>query len=272
MLRLVCLNAATLFIHLKECMVSRRRHISSTEEVVADLHTYLERLNEKCGELEVKIQKCKQRALFHKQKAAQEASSYNKKREISRAKIHLLDKHRLQDDQDRTLRFMHLIRQQIDSLTSSQLDNIMVDAMKQYNMTTKRMGLPDKTREIDNLGREIQERFTEVEELQKLLSEATDPNGTSAACFNEEDDEELMLELESLGLPDDIKEEEPIPKTKKKTDECDGLRQRTNLNHTSSSTTEAELSFSNFQGEDTATTTIIMSHQEDQGQELLAAE
>jgi hypothetical protein len=106
----------------------------------------------------------------------------------------LQDKHRLQDDQDRTLRFMNLIRQQIDSLTSSQMDSIMVDAMRQYNMTAKRMGLPDKTKEIDNLGREVQERFSEVSELQRLLSENADPSGLMQC----EDEDDLLLELEAL--------------------------------------------------------------------------
>lgn len=122
------------------------------------------------------------------------------------------DKHRLQDDQDRTLRFMHLIRQQIDSLTSSQMDNIMVDAMQQYNMTTKLMGFPDKSKEIDKLGREVQERFAEVGELQRLLSESTDP--TTIGLLRDEDEDELMQELEALGREEPLScaEPEPAPK------------------------------------------------------------
>ena len=198
MLKVFWLNAATVFMQLRECMIVKRKRIESTEEVVADLHTYLEQLHMKCGELENKVQKCNQRALFHKQKASQQLTSHAKQREINRAKMYLQDKHRLLDDQDRTLRFMHLIRHQIDSLTSSHMDNIMVDAMRQYNLTAQRMGLPDRSKDIDNLSRDLQEHFAHVSELQKLLTEATDPTG-GCGILKDEEEEELMLELEALG-------------------------------------------------------------------------
>lgn len=202
MLRVLWLNLSTIVIHMRECMAKHstvgRRRIQSSEEVVADLYTYLEQLNAKCGELESKVQKCNQRALFHRQRAAAEPVQHCKQRELNRAKLYLQDKHRLQEDQDRTLRFMHLIRQQIDSLTSSQMDNIMVDAMRQYNMTAKRMGLPDKSDEIASLSKEIQTRFEEVDELQNLLSDATDP--CSVGLLKDDvDDDDLMRELNALG-------------------------------------------------------------------------
>jgi hypothetical protein len=206
MLRILWLNVSTIMVHMRECMVhvhgvGARRRAQSSEEVVADLYTYLEQLNAKCGELEGKVQKCNQRALFHRQRAATEATRHCKQRELNRAKLYLQDKHRLQEDQDRTLRFMHLIRQQIDSLNASQMDNIMVDAMRQYNMTAKRMGLPDKSKEIESLSSEIQARFTEVDELQHMLSEATDP--CSIGLLKEEDDDDLMMELNALCESDD---------------------------------------------------------------------
>ena len=110
------------------------------------------------------------------------------------------DTHRLLDDQDRTLRFMHLIRQQIDSLASTHMDNIMVNARRQYNRTAKRMGLPDRTKEIESLGKDLQDRFAEVSDLQKLLSEATDPMGTGLLQY--EDEDELMRELADLDCED----------------------------------------------------------------------
>ena len=198
MLKLLWGNMSMVMLQLKECMLVRHRRELSNEEVVADFHTYVEQLNIKCGELEGKIQRCNQRALLHKQKAAAEPSPHGKEREIRHAKLHLQDRHRLQEDQDRTLRFMHLIRQQIDSLTSSQMDNIMVEAMQQYNMSAKRMGLPDKSKEIEKLGSDIKERFQEVNELQTLLSDVADPTGTG--LFQEADDDDLMLELEALGF------------------------------------------------------------------------
>lgn len=204
MLRLLWVNLSTLFVHFRECLVHTgrtRRSAQSSDEVVADLYTYQEQLNLKCGELEVKVKKCNERALFHRQRAEAEPSRNGKQREINRAKLYLQDKHRLQEDQDRTLRFMHLIRQQIDSLTSSQMDNIMLDAMHQYNSTAKRMGLPDKTKEIELLNGELQTRFQEVDELQRLLSESTEPYITGS-MRPEDDDDELMLELDALSSQD----------------------------------------------------------------------
>ena len=210
MLKLLWVNATTLVLKLRECIQLRHRRIVSSDEVVADFYTYLEQLNQKCGELEGKIHTCNQRALLHKQKASAEATRHGKQREITRAKMYLQDKHRLQEDQDRTMRFMHLIRQQIDSLTSSQMDNIMVDAMRQYNMTALRMGLPDKSKDIEHIGREVQERFSEVSELQRLLSEATDPCNTG--LWKDEDDLDLMLELEALGEECEMTAVVSIPK------------------------------------------------------------
>ena len=201
MLKAFWLNLSALLGQTNECMLLRRRRVASLEEVIADLYTYHEQMTQKCAELEARIKKCSQCALLHKQKALMETSPLAKERELSKAKMHLKDRHRLQQHQDRTRRFMHLIRQKIDNITSSQMDNLMVEAMRQYNMTAKRMGLPDKSKEIDTLGKEIQERFDEVNELQGLLSEASNPLQNSN--FNEEEeDQELLLELEALMAGD----------------------------------------------------------------------
>jgi len=200
MLRALWLNVATLLLQMNECLALRRRRIASTDEVVADLYTYLEQMTQKCAELEVKVKRCNQRALVHKQRASQDPTRLGKEREINRAKMYLKDKRRLLDDQDRTLRFMHLIRHQIDSITTSQMDNIMVDAMLQYNMTAKRMGFPDKSREIETLSKEVQERFEEVNQLQSLLSEASNPSALFLVDIEEED---LLLELDALDQGQD---------------------------------------------------------------------
>lgn len=234
MLRVFWANLSTVAVHMRECLSRhglsmRRRRVQSSEEVVADLYTYLEQLNAKCGELEAKVQRCNQRALFHRQRAHAEPTQHCKQRELRRAKLYLQDKHRVQEDQDRTLRFMHLIRQQIDSLTSSQMDNLMVDAMRQYNMTAKRMGLPDKTREIEALSGELQQRFTEVEELQHLLSDTTDPFATG--LLKAEDDDDLMAELAALGGDQEEEEEQKdrrimVPASSSSSRDTSELRQR----------------------------------------------
>lgn len=219
MMKELFLNFIHLFLNLKECMIKVKK-TQSNEEVIADLHTYLEHLNKKCSDFEVRIHKCSQKALYHKLQAQQEPTKSGKERELNRAKLYLKDKLRLQNEQDKAMKFTHVIRQQIDSLTTSELDSIMVDAMRQYNMTATQMGLPDRTREIEELGNDLQERFSEVTQLQQILGDATDPSAlASTMTFNskrsyEEDQEDLALELEALGLVEDTKVEpvtKPVP-------------------------------------------------------------
>jgi hypothetical protein len=192
MLKKLWLNFATVFLSFRECFV-KDKGAQSNEEVIADLHTYLEHLNDKSKMMELRIANCNQKALSHKLLAQKEATHSGKEREFNRAKIILRDKHRLQDEQDKIMKFTYLIRQQIDSLTTSELDSIMVDAMRQYNMTAKQMGLVDRTREIDELGNDLQERFSEASKLQQMLVEATDPSS-----YHHDSDDELELELEAL--------------------------------------------------------------------------
>ena len=201
MFKQVWLNFATVFFSLKECMIKENR-LPSSEEVIADLHTYLEFLNKKTLEIEVKIKRCEQKALYHKKQAEQEPTKNGKTREQNRAKLFLKDKRRLQDEQDKAMKFTHVIRQQIDSLTTSELDNIMIDAMRQYNMTATQMGLPDRTKEIEELGNDLQERFSEASQLQQILGDATDPSALATTLsFGslEVDEDDLELELKSLG-------------------------------------------------------------------------
>jgi hypothetical protein len=193
MLKKIWLNFATLFLNFKECFVKDNKS-QSNDEVIADLHTYLEHLNEKNQLMEERITKCNQKALFHKVQAQKDPTKVGKERELKRAKLIIKDKRRLQDEQDKITKFTYVIRQQIDSLTNSELDSIMVDAMRQYNMTAKQMGLPDRTREIDELGNDLNERFLEASQLQQILGEATNPS-----THNQDSDEDLDLELESLG-------------------------------------------------------------------------
>lgn len=197
------LNFATLFLSFKECMIKDNRG-QSHEEVIADLHTYLEHLNQKSQEMETRIERCSQKALYHKLQAQQEPTKSGKERENNRAKLFLKDKRRLLDEQDKAMKFTHVIRQQIDSLTTSELDTIMVEAMKQYNMTATQMGLPDRTKEIEDLGADLQERFTEASQLQQILGDATNPSLLSSTLsFGNDDEEDLMLELEALGFNGD---------------------------------------------------------------------
>jgi hypothetical protein len=209
MLKALFLNFNHLFINLKECMVKENR-TQSSEEVIADLHTYLENLNTKYADMESKIQRCNQKALYYKMQAQKEVTKSGRERELNRAKLFLMDKRRLQDEQDKAMKFTHVIRQQIDSLTASELDSIMVDAMRQYNMTATQMGLPDRTREIEELGSNLQERFSEATQLQQILGDATDPSvlATTLSRYDDEEDE-LAMELEALCTSQPSQVEKP---------------------------------------------------------------
>jgi hypothetical protein len=213
LLKQIWLNFATLFLNFKECMVKENK-TQSHEEVIADLHTYLEHLTQKTSDMEVRISKCNQKALYHKQQAQHEPTKSGKEREYNRAKLYLKDKRRLQDEQDKAMNFTHVIRQQIDSLTTSELDSIMVEAMRQYNITATQMGLPDKTRDIEKLGEDLQERFSEASQLQQMLGDATNPSllSSNLSMSNSMDEEEeLALELEALGFTDILPtKQEPI--------------------------------------------------------------
>lgn len=206
MMKQIFLNFLHLFMNLRECIGKGKQQLTN-EEVIADLYTYLEHLQKKSAEMEGRIEKCSQQALYHKNKALQEATKNGKERESNRAILFIKDKRRLQDEQDKVMKFTHVIRQQIDSLTTSELDSIMVDAMRQYNMTATQMGLPDRTREIEELGNDLQERFSEATQLQQTLGDATNPSslasvlmfGSNQMKSFEEDEEDLRLELEALG-------------------------------------------------------------------------
>lgn len=206
MMKQIFLNFVHLFMNVRECLGKGKQQLTN-EEVIADLYTYLEHLQKKSAEMEGRIEKCSQQALFHKNKAQQEATKNGKERESNRAILFIKDKRRLQDEQDKVMKFTHVIRQQIDSLTTSELDSIMVEAMRQYNMTATQMGLPDRTREIEELGNDLQDRFSEATQLQQTLGDATNPSslasvlmfGSNQMKSFEEDEEDLRLELEALG-------------------------------------------------------------------------
>ena len=163
------------------------------EEVVADLHSCLEQLTCRCTEMELKIEKLKQSALYHMQLSKRESTPPGVARERSRARMFMQDRLRIQSEHDKALRSMHMLQQQIDSIVSSHVDMVIVDAMRGYNATAARMGLAQKTAEIEKLGESLSDRNHEAATLQEAMSAFTtgdDEHFTS--------DDMLMRELDDL--------------------------------------------------------------------------
>jgi chromosome segregation ATPase len=186
---------ARMYMSMRECWVTDRRR-EAQEEVVADLHSCLEQLTYRCTEMETKIEKCKQNAVYHMQLSKKESAPAAVTREKTRAAMYMQDRRRLQGEHDKALRSMHMLQQQIDSIVSSHVDMVIVDAMRGFNATAARMALPAKTQEIEKLSDSLADRHHEVQNLQEALGGVT---------FGADDDlnseESLMRELDELLEP-----------------------------------------------------------------------
>ena len=187
---------ARFYMSMRECWLKDRRK-EAQEEVVADLHSCLEQLTYRCTEMETKIQNCKQRALYHMQLAKKESGTVAIQREQARARMYMQDRKRLMAEHDKAARSMHMLQQQIDSIVSSHVDMVIVDAMRGFNATAARMGLPQKTSEIEQLTESLADRHLEAASLQEAMG------GVWPASSNvDEGDHGLMQELENMMMPD----------------------------------------------------------------------
>jgi hypothetical protein len=209
------LYLARMYMSMRECWVTDRRR-EAQEEVVADLHSCLEQLTYRCTEMESKIEKCKQNAIYHMQLSKKESAPAAVAREKARAAMFMQDRRRLQGEHDKALRSMHMLQQQIDSIVSSHVDMVIVDAMRGFNTTAARMGLPAKTQEIEKLSDSLADRNTEVQNLQEALGGVTFGADFAEGSTNEDS---LLRELDELMAPDSppkshlliSKEELPMP-------------------------------------------------------------
>jgi hypothetical protein len=203
MMRVSFLHAARVFMAMRECLVPDNRK-EAQEEIVADLNTCLEQLIQRSTEMEGKITVCMERAVCHMNSSKREPTTAGKTRERARAKMYMEDKRRIQAEFDKAQRSIHMLQQQIDSIVSSHTDMVIVDTMRQFNATATRLSLPNKVREIENLGEELAERQSEVANFQDAMQ------GVSAACLppnmagEESSDDLLMQELEAYMMDGDV--------------------------------------------------------------------
>jgi hypothetical protein len=180
------------FMSFRECWITDRRR-ETQEEVVADLHSCLEQLTFRGTEMETKMESYRQKALYHLQLSKREATQTGSLREKTRARIYLQDRRRIQVEYDKTLKSMHMLQQQIDSIVSSHVDMVIVDAMRNFNATAAKMGLSQRVAEIERLGDSLADRQHEVNSMQDAMATIS-----AVGPIDDQDEADLMCELDLL--------------------------------------------------------------------------
>lgn len=181
---------AKYYMSLRECFIVDRRR-EAQEEVVADLHTCLEQLTYRCSEMELKIENSLQHAVRHMHLSKKETTAAGKARERARAQMFMADRRRTQKEHDKALRSIQMLQQQIDSIVSTHVDMVIVDAMRNYNATAARLALPQRTMEVDMLNDCLAERQHEIQAMQAAMSGV-------GALPQEEEDGDLLRELDAF--------------------------------------------------------------------------
>ena len=197
---------ACAWMALRDCLVppsDRRREMQ--EVVVADLHTCLEQLQSRTLDMENKITRCGEQAMFHMQQAQKAGiSAPARQRDRQRAKTHMEERRRLQQQLDKATLMSVAIKKQIDSIVSSHMDMLIVDAMRGFNYAATNMALPQRSTEVEHLGEELVDRQGEVAAMQEAIMgigvnmmtlNQTSSQGTTDTV---EEDSELWSELEDL--------------------------------------------------------------------------
>jgi hypothetical protein len=188
-------NTANIFMAVRECLIPNRGN-EAQEEVIADLNTCLEQLIQRSTDMEGRIDVYMKKAASHLKSSKKENTLSGKNRERSRAKMYMEDKRRVQAEYDKTQRSIHMLQQQIDCIISSHTDMVIVDTMRQFNATASRLSLPHKTKEIEGLGEELNERKEEICVFQDAMQEMSSALGGIENNGEMDQDTLLMQELE----------------------------------------------------------------------------
>jgi len=211
----VFIQFARFYMAMRECLVPNKAQ-EAQEEIVADLHTCLEQLNERSIDLENRIDTCTQRIIVHaKASKNSNASGVSKIRERNLAKQYLQDKKRAQLEHEKLSKNIALIQQQIDNIISSQLNMVVIDTMKHFNYNAIRMSLPSRTIEVETLEEQLAERSKEISEFHEALHGVSNTcssfNNTSMLANDNDEDKQLWDEIDSyLTVQDDDANSQPI--------------------------------------------------------------
>jgi hypothetical protein len=149
--------------------------------------------------METKITRCGEHAIYHRHQS-EKGSAPARQREKMRAKTQMEERRRLQRQLDKAVVMSNAIQKQIDNILSSNMDMLIVDAMRGFNHVATNMVLPQRLTEVENLGEQLVERQSEVAAMQEaILGIGVNMMMTPAAAdAAPEDDSELWSELNDL--------------------------------------------------------------------------
>jgi hypothetical protein len=212
---------AQTYMALLDCFApSQNRRREAQEELLADLNTCIEQLNERMLEMEHRIARSHEQAVLHARMAKRAPTAVARSRDEQRARMHLRDRRRIQGEFDKAQRMLHMLESHIDGIVSSHVDTLIVQTMRSYNHTAARLAMPTMTGQVEDLAEELSERNRELADLQNALGGIASssmlmpvPGSSDAAEFGAmADDGALMLELETL-LMDEEPSLHPPPTT-----------------------------------------------------------
>jgi len=214
-------HAARVFMAMRDCIVPDRS-AEAQEEIVADLHNCLEQLHERLSDMETRIATVTHAILVHGKASQNQSLPIQERiRERSKAKHNLVEKKRIQVEYDKIQKNAYLIQNQIDAIVSSQLNMVVVDAMKQFTHNASRLALPGRTMELENLEEHLTDRTREISEFQEAIANISNActssmGGQADLKTDAELEEELMQELNTFFSSDSseslpLKTNEPTP-------------------------------------------------------------
>ena len=187
---------AHLFLALRECMLPSRPR-EQNEEVVARLHGYIENLEAEAAKMMAEADNAHSQATHFARLGQKETVPRMRAEHLHKARMYLSQRNRMQARHAKATNTIQLLQQQIDSVVSSHVDTLVIDAMKQYSMAASRLGLPDRAAEVHALHDDMQDHQSEMKELQDALQA-----GLSTIC-EVQDEEELSTELDHLLLSEE---------------------------------------------------------------------
>ena len=189
---------ARYYMSLRECLVPPQR-METQAEVLADLHTCADNLKARVDELEVRAERCLQDAVVRARAAQHCKTPADRAHERRNAQLLLEERRRVRMEQDKAKRMAHLLRAQIDNVVATQVDSLIVDAMRAYSANAARLSMPARTEQLSRLGEELSERNVELEAMQEAMQGVFASNDRYGDEGLEE--AELLQELDDLLLP-----------------------------------------------------------------------
>ena len=219
---------ARTYMTMLDCVApTRNRRREAQEEILADLNTCSDQLQQRLGHMELRITRCTESAMVHA-RLAKKAPAAARGRELTRAKMFMQDRRRLQAEHEKGLRMSHLLQMQVDSIMSSHMDMMLVQTMRSYNSTATMLSMPNLTAQIEKLSDNLADRSHELQSLQDALNTIStsmtidpgmlmmgeDDNGGDELQHHQHqglsEDEGLMRELEQLLRSTDDEDEPEV--------------------------------------------------------------